>query len=97
MILVDSSVWIDQFRGVSTPSSDRLDTLLGREPLPVGYLILTEVLQSFTSDRDYAVGHRPMTTLDVVTIGKATWRCGRRSICGRCGGWVLRYARRSIR
>jgi predicted nucleic acid-binding protein len=44
MILVDSSVWIDYFRGASTPQSDRLDALLGIEPLATGDVILTEVL-----------------------------------------------------
>jgi hypothetical protein len=29
MILVDSSVWIDYFRGVNTRQSDTLDSLLG--------------------------------------------------------------------
>ena len=33
MILVDSSVWIDYFRGIATPQADRLDTLLGAELL----------------------------------------------------------------
>ena len=69
MILVDSSVWIDYFRGVSTPQSDRLDMLLGREPLLVGDLILTEVLQGFTSDRDYEVALRLLNTVEVVAIG----------------------------
>lgn len=50
MILVDSSVWIDYFRGVSCPETGYLDALLGREPLLIGDLILTEVLQGFASD-----------------------------------------------
>ena len=29
MIVVGTSVWIDYFRGVVTPQSDKLDTLLG--------------------------------------------------------------------
>ncbi|MCK7498002.1 MAG: VapC toxin family PIN domain ribonuclease [Comamonadaceae bacterium] len=42
MILVDSSVWIDYFRGGATPQADRLDSLLGsradrhRRPDPGG-------------------------------------------------------------
>lgn len=31
MIVVDSSVWIDFFRGVTTPQTERLDALLGSE------------------------------------------------------------------
>lgn len=41
MILVDSSVWIDYFRGKATPESERLDALLGHQPLLIGDLILT--------------------------------------------------------
>ena len=53
MILVDTSVWIDYFRGVVTPQSDKLDTLLGVAQVLTGDLILAEVLQGFVSDRDF--------------------------------------------
>lgn len=53
MIIVDSSVWIDYFNGVSTPQTDKLDSLLGLEPLGIGDIILTEVLQGFTNDADF--------------------------------------------
>lgn len=53
MILVDSSVWIDYFRGTNTPQVERLDALLGQEPLAIGDLILAEVLQGFQKDRDF--------------------------------------------
>lgn len=53
MILVDSSVWIDYFNGISNPQSDHLDGILGREPVAVGDLILLEVLQGFRDDGDY--------------------------------------------
>lgn len=33
MILVDSSVWIDYFRGESPPQCERLDVLLGAQPV----------------------------------------------------------------
>ena len=69
MILVDSSVWIDYFRGVATPQSDRLDELLGRELLATGDIVLTEVLQGFSRDRDFNQAHRLLTSLTVVPIG----------------------------
>lgn len=69
MILVDSSVWIDYFRGVATPQSDRLDGLLGREPLATGDIVLTEVLQGFTSDRDFNQALRLLSSLTLVQIG----------------------------
>ncbi|NKC00292.1 MAG: PIN domain-containing protein [Pseudomonadales bacterium] len=53
MILVDSSVWIDYFNGTPTTETDFLDSILGVEPLGIGDLILTEVLQGFRSDSEY--------------------------------------------
>lgn len=69
MILVDSSVWIDYFRGTATPQAERLDALLGSEPLATGDLVLTEVLQGFGSDRDFNQARKLMTSLVVVDIG----------------------------
>ena len=53
MILVDSSVWVDYFNGTISPETDLLDAVLGSEPVAIGDLILTEVLQGFRSDSDY--------------------------------------------
>ena len=36
MILVDSSVWVDYFRGKTTPETDKLDLLLGHEAFVSG-------------------------------------------------------------
>lgn len=69
MILVDSSVWIDFFRGTVTPQTERLDVLLGSELLVVGDLILAEVLQGFSSERDFNQARKLLTALDVVTLG----------------------------
>ena len=69
MILVDSSVWIDYFNGAANPQTDKLDGLLGREPLTIGDLILTEVLQGFTDDRDFVKARRLLTSLTIVQIG----------------------------
>ena len=69
MILVDSSVWIDYFGGAITVQTERLDALLGSEPLAVGDLILTEVLQGFDSERDFNRARKLLTSLEVVEIG----------------------------
>ncbi len=69
MILVDSSVWIDYFKGTVTPQTDKLDSLLGRVPLAVGDLILTEVLQGFTSDREFRDAANMLSSLTVVELG----------------------------
>jgi hypothetical protein len=69
LILVDSSVWIDYFRGTITAQTERLDILLGEEPLAIGDLILTEVLQGFSSERDFHEARRMLTSLTVVELG----------------------------
>jgi predicted nucleic acid-binding protein len=68
VILVDSSVWIDYFRGTATPQTEKLDLLLGDEPIATGDLILTEVLQGFASDRDFNQARKLMTSLVIVDM-----------------------------
>ncbi|MCC6394679.1 MAG: PIN domain nuclease [Bryobacterales bacterium] len=69
MILVDSSVWIDYFRGSVTRRTELLDHLLESELLAVGDLILLEVLQGFTDDRDFEAAMRMLSRLIVVELG----------------------------
>lgn len=71
MILVDSSVWIDYFRGGVTSPSARLDALLqaGEASLVVADLILMEVLQGFRADRDYRLARSVLDRLPCLTLG----------------------------
>ena len=69
MILVDSSVWIDYFRGTGSVAADSLDQLLQTEPVAIGDLILAEVLQGFAVERDFAEARKLLTALKVVTLG----------------------------
>ena len=69
MILVDSSVWIDYFNGTVTRQTDRLDSLLGVEPLAIGDLILVEVLQGFVDERDFDQADALLRSLVSVDIG----------------------------
>jgi len=68
VILVDSSVWIDYFRGTATPQTDRLDALLGTEPLAIGDLILVEVLQGLSSDKDFDEARKLLATLVPIDV-----------------------------
>ena len=68
MILVDSSVWIDYFRGTPTPQTEMLDSLLGSEPVVTGDLVLAEVLQGFGSERDFNQARKLLTSLVVVDL-----------------------------
>lgn len=69
MILVDSSVWIDFFRGTVTPQVDALDRLLGEELVAIGDLMMAEVLQGFANERDFNKARRMLGALDLVEIG----------------------------
>jgi predicted nucleic acid-binding protein len=71
LILVDSSVWIEYFQGTINAKTESLDRLLGRQPLIVGDLILTEVLQGFRSDRDFMDARKLLSAFTVVELGGA--------------------------
>lgn len=74
MILVDTSVWIDYFNGRDTPEAGKLDALLGNEPLGIGDLILTEILQGFRSDADYRKAKellRALTLFEMLGVDRA--------------------------
>jgi predicted nucleic acid-binding protein len=68
MVVIDTSVWVDYFNGVDTPTAERLDALLDLEPLAVGDVILTEVLQGFRHDRDYRTAEALLTSLTIVEM-----------------------------
>jgi predicted nucleic acid-binding protein len=68
LILVDSSVWIDYFKGTIAAHTEKLDQLLGREPLAIGDLILAEVLQGFDNERDFNDARKMLTSLIVVQL-----------------------------
>ena len=76
MIVVDSSVWIDFFNGVSTPEVDRLDALLGVTPLAIGDLILVEVMQGFRNERDVATARQLFRSLALLPLlgGSNPWK-----------------------
>ncbi len=69
MILVDSSVWIDYFRGAATPQTNQLDLLLGSESLAIGDLMLAEVLQGFARQDDFDSAMALLGSLTVIDIG----------------------------
>jgi len=55
MIMVDSSVWVDFFRGLKTRENQALQKLIGSgEMLVVTDVIVTEILRGIVSDKEYA-------------------------------------------
>ena len=69
MILVDSSVWIDYFNGLSTWQTDSLDNYLSNVSVVIGDLILTEVLQGFRSNKDFETAKNLLSALPFRQIG----------------------------
>lgn len=69
MVLVDSSVWIDYFRGIANLHTDKLDDLLGSELVVAGDLILVEVLQGFARDRDFDQARKLLIELPMLDFG----------------------------
>jgi len=92
MILVDSSVWIDYFRGVASPQTDRLDELLGTAPVAIGDLMLAEVLQGFPRDEDYLRARRLLGSLTVFDlVGRSiAWRAAGNYRALRARGAIVR-------
>ncbi|OIN90875.1 MAG: VapC toxin family PIN domain ribonuclease [Comamonadaceae bacterium CG1_02_60_18] len=71
MILVDSSVWIDYFKGVHNAQTEHLDALLDNpeEELAVADLVVFEVLRGFSSQRTKREAQTLLLTTQVVEIG----------------------------
>jgi predicted nucleic acid-binding protein len=65
---VDSSVWIDYFRGTRSAQAARLDRLLGAEPVLIGDLILTEVLQGFVTESDFNQARALLDAFETVPL-----------------------------
>jgi predicted nucleic acid-binding protein len=68
VILVDSSVWVDYFRGRSTAQTDLLEGLLDTRELAIGDLNFTEVLQGCKIDREFNEVRRLLGRLDLIAL-----------------------------
>jgi predicted nucleic acid-binding protein len=69
VILVDSSVWIDYFRGNTTTQTQRLEVLLDSQALGIGDLNLTEVLQGCKFQKEFNQARRLLARLEFVVLG----------------------------
>ena len=68
MILVDTSVWIDYFKGIETQETNLLDTALSNDSVAIGDLILLEILQGFRSDKDYETAKEHLQVLPQISM-----------------------------
>jgi predicted nucleic acid-binding protein len=69
VIVVDSSVWIDFFRGHQTPETDRLYDLATTTALATGDLMAVEVLQGVKDDSEFNLVKARLDSLVILDIG----------------------------
>jgi predicted nucleic acid-binding protein len=69
--IVDSTVWIDYFRGRSTAQTDWLDRRAGTDPFGLTDLILCEVLQGVRDERVLPKLQRDLLVFQVFDTGGA--------------------------
>jgi predicted nucleic acid-binding protein len=69
VVIVDTSVWIDYFRGVLNPHTAWLATAAPRHQLGLTDLILCEILQGVRSDSHFAQTRSDLAELEVFGTG----------------------------
>lgn len=64
MIVVDTSVWIDYFRGIDAPHTNLLDDELSRDRVIIGDLIIAELLSGFRAEKDFLEAKKLLERLE---------------------------------
>jgi predicted nucleic acid-binding protein len=79
MVLIDTTVWIDFFRGNDTPQVDVLEKLIAEEAdICTCGIIMMEVLQGIRSDTDYKTTRSHFNTLIYLPADRNTFISGAR-------------------
>ncbi len=71
MVIVDTTVWIDYFRGETNPETEWLDRELTHQRLGLTDLILCEVLQGISDNRTFAQVEEELLSFQVFSSGGA--------------------------
>jgi predicted nucleic acid-binding protein len=72
-VLVDTSVWVDYFRGTSTRVAEKLDGLLSEAEVLVPAIVLAELLQGAKSDQEAAAIQGFREAFTIIDQGPETW------------------------
>ncbi|MBN1130971.1 MAG: PIN domain nuclease [Chitinispirillaceae bacterium] len=64
MILVDTSIWVDYFRGVETQGTRTLDRRLESDRVATGDLIVAEIMMGFTTKRQIDAAYEIISCLE---------------------------------
>jgi len=71
MVIIDTTVWIDYFRGSGNPETNWLDAHLTRERLGLTDLILCEVLQGIQGQAEFAQIRSDLLKFEIFHTGGA--------------------------
>ena len=69
MVIVDTTVWVDYFRGISTPEVAWLDEHLTQQRFGLLDLMICEILQGLTTDAEAALVARELRRFQVFETG----------------------------
>ncbi len=69
MVIIDTTVWIDYFRGETTPHTDWLEEALDQQRLGLTDLILCEVLQGVRSDHQWSQVCQELSRFEIFPTG----------------------------
>ena len=68
MVIVDSTVWVDYFKGLHNPETDWLDVHLDVQRLGLTTIILCEVLQGVRDERRAVAVETALVKLEVFDV-----------------------------
>lgn len=69
MVIIDTTVWIDYLRGISTPQVEWLETEMTCQRLGITDLILCEVLQGIRDERKFIQTREDLLQYEVFSTG----------------------------
>ncbi len=69
MVIVDTTVWVDYFRGVKNPETDWLDAKFDHKRLGITDIIFCEALQGVRGEAEATKVERQMLKLEVFHTG----------------------------
>lgn len=69
MVIVDTTVWVDYFRGTNNPETDWLDRQAHKTRIGLADLILCEVLQGVRTDREFALVQEELLQFEFYEAG----------------------------
>jgi predicted nucleic acid-binding protein len=68
MVLVDTSVWVDYFRGIHSSQTNLLNELLNDERIATGDLIIVELMQGFRTRSQIAAARQIISRLEYFNL-----------------------------